>query len=86
MGNRAYALVAECVRTGKEVCFLVVSDDEEKVGWEFLAAFPGQSEDYRFLKSIPLVETPDLENGFIGSLGPKCSVPSKEPTASLSFR
>jgi len=77
MSNQLLAVYVEHGRNREEVCFIVVAENRDRMGWPLLARFGKVLwENYRPLRVIELGTAHDRDIGLIEMFGPKASLPN----------
>jgi hypothetical protein len=74
--NRVMAVVANHVSHGDEVCFVVVAESADRMGWPILHTLGSQAaSDYRPVRAIDLGPAPGRHVGVVEVFGPARSLP-----------
>lgn len=77
MTNQLLAVYAEYERHRHEVCFIVVAESIDRMGWPLMERFGNALwEDYKPLRVVKLGPAPDRDVGFVEAFGPKASLPN----------
>ena len=76
MTNQAFAVYALHEANKDEVCFVVIAENIERMGWPLLGKF-GRTlwERYKPLRLAQLGTAPDRDVGYIDAFGPARSLP-----------